>query len=214
MTRHLTSKIEISRMTRESSQEAFSLACEVFVEASVLHTTMNVSLEEYRDYMDSSFETMRNQDLSLVATDTKNNKLVGCLVACDYLTQGLSLAITPDRLKPVNALLSSLDDMYRKHRQLPVGQYMLVDMAVVSPNARRRGIYSMLRETAHRIGREAGFSRVVGELSSAATQQLCVNRFKHKVCAEIEYSSFKYKGQYPFSAIKKPKSIVLVEGKL
>jgi len=91
---------------------------------------------------------------------------------------------------------------------------MLVDMAVVSSMARGQGIYRKLRESAHLIGREAGFSRVIGELSSAATQQLCINRLKHKVCAEIVYSTYEYKNQKPFASIKEPKSIVLVEGDL
>jgi len=214
MTNHLTNNIAISRMTNDSAQEAFSLACEVFVEASAPHTAMKVSIEEYRNYMRLPFEAMRGQGLSLIAKDTSNDKLVGCIVACDYTTLGQNSAIIPDSLKPVNALLSSLEETYRKNRQPHPGQYMLVDMAVVTPTARGQGIYRKLREAVHRVGREAGYSYVVGELSSTATQQLCINRFNHKVCAEIEFSSFKYQDQKPFSTITSPKCIVLVEGKL
>jgi len=205
---------KIECLTSESSAEAFSLVCKVFVEASVLHTAMNISIEEYREYMASSFEVMRNQNISLIAKDTRSDKLVGCLIACDYMTQTPVLTSIPDKLKPVNAILKSLDDIYRKNRQLEEGQCLLVDMAVVTPAARGQGIYRMLREAIHQLGREAGFSHVVGELSSAATQHLCVNRFKHKIRAEIEYSSFKYRNQNPFLSIKNPSSIVLADGDL
>jgi len=222
-------------MTKDHAEEAFSLACKVFVEGSVLHAAMDISVEEYRRYMEVSFNSMLNQALSLVALNTSNNEIVGCLVACDYLSQNqqttidsnigsalpisaqdpqLSKTTVPDKLKPVNAILDSLDEIYRKNRQLRAGQCMLVDMAVVTHAERGQGIYRKLREAAHRVGKDAGFSLVVGELSSAATQRLCVNRFKHKVCAEIEYSEFAYNGDTPFASINIPNSILLVEGEL
>jgi len=104
--------------------------------------------------------------------------------------------------------------MYRRSMQFPIGEYMLVDMAVVTPSARGQGIYRKLREAIHGVGRAAGFLTVVGELSSAATQHLCINVFNHKVCAEISYSSYDYKGSTPFSNIESPETIVLAEGRL
>jgi len=201
-------------MTNDYAPQAFTLACEVFVEASVLHTAVGISVEEYQRYMDASFKAMISQGLSLVAVDTDTNKVIGCLIACDYLTQGQATTTVPKKLKPVNAILANLDNLYRKNQRLQAGDCMLVDMAVVTPDARKLGIYSELRKAAHRLGREAGFTRVVGELSSAATQRLCVDRLNHKVCAEIEYASFEYEGQTPFSSISTPKSILLTEGAL
>nr|MBX2838286.1 hypothetical protein [Gammaproteobacteria bacterium] len=60
----------------------------------------------------------------------------------------------------------------------------------------------------------AGFRSVVGELSSSATQHLCINKFGHTVQAEIAYESFMYEGENPFSKIKEPPSIILAEGDL
>jgi len=214
MTHQFNDNVKISRLTSDCASDAFSLACEVFVEASVLHAAINISVEEYKHYLAGSFEAMWRQGLSLVVTDTQTNEIIGCLIACDYLTQDQSLITVPDKLKPVNALLNRLDEMYRNNRQLETGQCMLVDMAVVIENARGQGIYRKLRESAHQIGRKAGYTLVVGELSSTATQQLCVSRFNHKVCAEIEYSSYKYKEHYPFSTIETPRSIILAEGNL
>ncbi len=214
MARNPINSVEITPMTSDNSHEAFSLACKVFVNASVLHTAMDVTFKEYREYMRASFEVMWKQGLSIIATDTNSNELIGCLVACDYQTQTKNSAKIPNKLKPVIALLRDLEEIYLQNRQIEPGQFMLVDMAVVKPEASGRGIYRKLREKAHQIGREAGFRNVVGELSSAATQHLCINRFGHKVCAEIEYTSFNYLGRRPFAAIKEPPSIILVEGDL
>jgi len=202
-------------LTEEHAREAFSLACEVFVKSSVLHASTDISVEEYRNYMSPSFQAMTDQGLSLVAVDTHKNELVGCLVACDYLTDGSELTDTPDSMKPINAILNDLDSIYRKKRpQLQYGQCMLVDIAAVSPASRGKGIYRLLRETAHQLGREKGFNYVVGELSSMATQRLCVDRFKHEIIAEIEYSTYEFMSRLPFSEIRTPQSILLVEGEL
>jgi len=61
MPKYRTHTIAISPMTKETAQEAFTLACKVFVEASVLHSAMGVSTAEYRSYMKSSFDKMWKQ---------------------------------------------------------------------------------------------------------------------------------------------------------
>lgn len=214
MAKNHTANVEITPLTKEVSRESFFLVCEVFATDSVLHSAVGISIEDYRRYLQASFKKMWKQGLSLVAIDRTNDELVGCLVACDYTAQGESNAQVPPELHAVNALLRKLENIYRLNRQLVPGKYMLIDMAIVKPTVRGSGVYRKLRESAHQVGREAGFSLVVGELSSSATQHLCINRFGHKVCAEIEYASFQYMDETPFAKIKDPKSIVFVEGEL
>jgi len=208
------SDIDICPFSSEHSDPAFALTSRVFVDTSVLHKTVGVSIEEYRQYLRGSFDAMQEQQLSLLATDSKTKEIIGCLIACDYASQTQNGSQAPDSLKPINALLRSLDHHYRETRRAVAGQCMLVDMAVVSPDASGRGIYQSLREAAHVVGKNAGFKRVVGELSSAATQHVCVNKLGHRVCAEIEYASFEYAGRRPFAAIQEPRSIQLVEAEL
>lgn len=214
MSYHDIANVQIKTMTKASSAEAFSLACKVFVESSVLHNAVKISLDEYRTYMHSAFEGMWAQGLSVVATDLATEKLIGCLVACDYASLPQGNVDTPKPLMPVNALLQELDKQYQRTRKIDSGQYMLVDMAVVTAEAQGLGLYKKLREHAHKLGRDAGFRYVLGELSSAATQHLCINRFGHKVLAEIDYASFEFDNSRPFAEIKEPASIVLVEGEL
>ncbi len=206
--------ISITRLSDEYANEAFLLACKVFVQSSVLHTAVGADLEEYQHYMRPSYDAMIAGGLSTVAINSQNNSVIACLIACDYNVQSAHPDGMPESAKPINALLNSLDAAYRQCRQIENGQYMLVDMATVHPAAEGRGIYTALRQATHQLGREAGFQRVVGELSSAATQQVCIKHFGHKVRAEIEYDSFRFEGQKPFAMIKQPKSIQLVEGEL
>lgn len=94
------------------------------------------------------------------------------------------------------------------------GQYLLVDMAVVSPEARGSGLYKRLRRSIHVLGKRQGFKGVVGELSSAETQHVCIRRFGHSAFEEIPYDSFRYQDEFPFASIATPRSIVLTVGQL
>lgn len=180
----------------------------------MLHRTVGVSLDEYRKYMHRSFDAMCQQDLSVVATDTVSNKIVGCLVACDYALAEQGSTDMPECMKPVSALLQKLDSLYREGRCIEPGDYLLVDMVAVSSEVRNRGIYRTLRQAVHQIGYDAGFKWVVGELSSAATQRVCRSEFGHTVRVEINYQNFEFCGRRPFALIGDPDSIQLVEGKL
>lgn len=209
-----TPQVAISRLTPDACEAAFSLACQVFVDGSVLHQALGIPLDEYRAYFRGPFTTLLAHDLSLVAVDERDGTVLGCLLARDYAEPAPGDAPVPEKLEPLAALLHALEQRYRAIRSIAPGRCMLVDMAIVSPHAAGRGIYRRLRESAHRLGREAGFEQVVGELSSAATQHVCVNGFGHRVRAEIAYASFEHRGRRPFAAIREPVSIQLVEGDL
>ena len=164
--------------------------------------------------MREPFKAMWQQGLSLTAIDTTTNELAGCLLACDYTRQSQTTRPIPKPLKPVNALLQNIEKTYKQERSFATGEYLLVDMAVVKPDYEGHGIYRNLREYAHAIGVDAGFNWVIGELSSAATQHLCLEHFGHTIKVEIDYASFDYKGTKPFVCIEEPSSIILVEGAL
>lgn len=210
----LLKSVKIERLTESNYKEAFELVTEIFATSSVLHNAVGLEVDVYRTHMHDWFKYVSEQNLSIVAIDTQSDTVVGCLLACDYASANQFSQATPDKLKSINAILAALDDIYRTSRQIRPGECLLVDMAAVTASATGRGIYRALRERIHDMARAAGFRKVIGELSSTVTQQLCIKQFRHTVMAEIEYQSFRYNGVEPFASIQNPKSIILVEGDL
>ncbi len=206
--------IDFVRLTQAHAEEAFAVTCDVFANSSVLHQAMDVGLAEYRHYLRASFDAIWRQNLSLVAIDRQYDHVVGCVVACDYFAQPDYPCDAPDSLKPIKALLRQLEALAADSRQRDAGHTLLVDMAIVKPEYRGRGIYRTLRERVHESGYNAGFTRVLGELSSTAAQRTCIEHFGHTVVAEIKFAEFEYEGCKPFACITDPPSLVLVEGPL
>ncbi len=196
---------------------AFDLLTREFIARSQPHRALSIGLDEYRAHLLPGYRHMVNQGHSFVAVDARD-EVIACLLACDYCKatapQSDSVSSASHRMQPLLALLAELDRTYRNHRQIVADQILLVDMAVVSPVASGLGLYRRLRETVHDHGRRCGFERVVGELSSAATQHVCIDVFNHQVIGRVNFATFVHDGQRPFSALIDPPDVVLVEGKL
>jgi len=207
----ITIDFEITKLTNSQSEATFDLVCNAFASGSELHKALNISTQEYREFLRPSFNSMLDEDLSLIAFDQQNEQILGCLIACDFCGHDSPDIQIPERFKPISALLRLLEKQYQEIRQFEPGQCMLIDLVVVSPAARELGVYKKLREAAHDMAKVAGFNAVIGEQSSAITQHFCVNRLGHAVMAEIEYASFEFAGAYPFAELEKPPSIQLVE---
>lgn len=187
--------------------------CREFLVGSVLHRSHGVTREAYVNYMREPFCAMVDEGFSVVALD-QQSRLRGCLLASDYALHTVQGAPAPEPFRPVNALLNALEALFEYDRSIGPGQVLKVDMAVVSPSARRQGIYQKLRQYVHSLGAESAYSSIVGELTSKATQTLCIQKFGHELRCEIDYASFEFEGGYPFASIESPKSVQLVEGDL
>ena len=87
-------------------------------------------------------------------------------------------------------------------------------MGAVSSLAAGQGVYQKLRNAAQNNAKELGYRFVVGELSSASTQHVVLNKLGHSKVAEVLFSSFEFAGSRPFASINEPESIVLAEGML
>jgi GNAT superfamily N-acetyltransferase len=193
---------------------AFDLICHAFVRNSVLHRALQITTKEYRDYAAPWFELIVQQGFSIVAVDNNTQQVAGCLLACDYANQVSNPSVVPEKFRPLSALLARLDYLYCEGNKPAFGEQLLIDIAVVDPDFEGRGVYTQLRRYVQHMARSAGFRLVVGELSSAATQSVCVNKFGHRVCAEVEYSQFEFEGELPFASIDDPSGIQLVVGEL
>ncbi len=193
---------------------AFNLATKVFAEASTLHRALKIGLNEYREHLRHPFEMMVREGLSITATDNHSGELVGCLIVTDFSNQFVEKANPSPRFAPLSAITKDLCRQYQRKRLISVADAILVDMGAVSKEAGGTGIYKQMRTAAHDLARSRGFKLVIGELSSAVTQHVVLERLGHRKMAEINFAEFQYGNERPFHTIQNPPSIILSEGDL
>lgn len=204
--------IEICKMETRFIEPSFDLAAQVFCKSSTLHKLADISVPEYKDCLKQGFLDNVSQGLSAVAVTRHSKDLLGCVIACDFLDQGET---KPNpKLAAMQNLFLRLEQDYIKKKAPKPGQSVLVDMALVDPDHLGLGVYQKLRDHIHEIARDKGFEFVVGELSSAATQNVVVNKMGHKILSRIAFDQFEFEGRKPFQSIREPKEIWLTEGAL
>ena len=205
-------QVEISTLDGQLAEEAFDLASSNFANQSVLHVALNTDLEEYRAYLRPTFFDDVKDDFSLVAKDTKNDELLGVLIARDLL-KNPPISYLPFQRKyvSISKLFKMLETKYLQQRRIFIGDALLVDMAAVSPPHTSRGIYQMLRKEISRRAKLCGYKYVIGELTSAASQKVVLEKMGHRNCAQINLSTFSDDNGRPFETIVDPETIVLAE---
>ncbi len=201
-------------LRKQHRDDALSLVCNQFATGSVLHKAMKIGVDEYRLHIQEAFNIAIEEELSVIAIDSESGQVLGCLIATEFVVKRTDITLLPPKFRPIKSLLENLEEIYVRSKKIARGEYMLVDLAIVSDTARGQGIYSKLRSAVHDIGRKRHFKYVVGELSSAATQHLCVEKLGQSVKAEITYANFDYEGSFPFKSIQVPPSIQLAESRL
>jgi hypothetical protein len=220
MKRMAIDKYIIQPLVLADAEQALQFACREFVTESPVHRVVGVAYDEYLSYLRASFMTMAAEGLSFVAVDTEGAELAGCVLAGDFcpetnalLSEELQYEV-PESMRAIKALLNELERPYKQSVSNSSDEILIVDIAAVNRAARGQGLYRRLRLSAQGAAKERGFSRVVGELSSAATQRFCVEKLGHKIINEVAYKTFRFNDTLPFASIERPSTLQLVEGVL
>lgn len=206
--------VNITPANPSNCEEILTLVCEEFCTNSPLHQAANITAGEYRNVIADNFKQylLSGPVESLIATSAVDEKIVGCIIPARFPSVFGDSESVPEKQKPVVALLSALEKQYLKNAT--PNKSLLVDIAVVSTSTSNLGLYQRMRLDLHRNAKNAGFMNVFGALSSGTTQSVCVEKFKHRVVAEIQYDDFIYNDYKPFLSVTSARSIQLVKGDL
>lgn len=199
----------IRAMTPADAANTSAMLGQHFPSSSVLHRALNIEAAQWQGGDTNTLLAAAASGCSVVATHPDNTTLLGCVVAWALDNGHDKPSPHTDATDPISALLQAL----RQAAPAPLpGKTVHIDMAVVTPSARGRGLYRRMRETVHAQSRALGYTRLRGELSSAATQHVCLNHFGHRMLSEVHYASFECRNARPFATVHTPPSIQLVEG--
>jgi len=161
-----------------------------------------------------SFEAMVSEGLSVAAFHKASDKLAGCMIVTDFYNQVTQKPNSHLKFASMSALTAELCRQYGQKRSVRAGEVILIDMGAVSKEYLGVGVYQKMRSVVQKTASRRGFRKVVGELSSMATQNVVLQKLGHSRMAEISFATFECDGKYPFREIDEPPSIILAEGDL
>ena len=202
-------------LSADQKVQLFEMVCNQFVNTSPIHVALGISPLEYSNHLSKDWESYIHEGPlgSLVACDPDNGEIRGCMITADFPSCFKNSASLPLSQKTVSALLQELEELYLSENRNKE-KSLLVDIAVVPDQFSNRGIYQQLRHRLQDLAVKNGFKRIFGELSSAATQHVCINKLHQQTVAEVFYKDFNFAGSRPFADILEPPSIKLVVASL
>ena len=206
--------IKITPLSADQVPAAFELATRTFLQSSTMHQALHVTLEEYQAYLRPGFDALVAEGLSSGATDTSSGKLVGCMIVGDYYPCLRARGAVSGKFSPLVGITRKLRSRFEKQHVVRSGQIALVDMGAVDPIAAGKGVYQALRQRTHRLVQSRGFAKIAGELSSAATQHVVIEKLGHVPVARQSFQDYTHEGQRPFLHITQPRDYVLAIGDL
>lgn len=213
-----TGSVCIETLHKDRVGEAASVLASCFVQHNPLHKALRIDQIRYQQHLVRLLQSLQQTNAgniahSFVACENNEEKneeatILGVIVGFDF---NLNITIEPAReLAPLFTLLRALSRPWALKQKPANGDYFLVDMAAVASHASGLGIYQALRQRVTESARDAGFSFIIGELSSTATQHVLVEKADHEVVNEINIASFAHGDGQPFKDVKSPATVQLV----
>ncbi|MBD2387665.1 hypothetical protein [Cylindrospermum sp. FACHB-282] len=211
--------IELSRknvsyqiLTEGHLSSAIECLSSTFQSREPMTQALKITLEEFEYFAEILLQKAVNDQLSLVALDQINGKVVGVLIGEDFVTE------PPERIKtvsskflPIFELLGSLDKAYKQ--QYPVESGQLYHIFMVGVYKEYAGLSVRLIKIAESIAHKKGYVGSIGESTGHIAHQINTKRLGFKEVegiAPVYYDDFHYEGQRVFTEITECQSCRLV----
>ncbi|MEM7258402.1 MAG: hypothetical protein AAF404_13575 [Pseudomonadota bacterium] len=206
---------KITNYTEHYAADTKKLLCSEFCPNSVLHQAAGITEREFANTLTDNWAAIIDECPvpPLVAVDKDTDQVLGCLLPAPFPTDFGNIDTLPAGRKKIARLLQALENQYLQTNH-KLQKALMVDIASVSRTAGGHGIYQQLRQDIQSIAANAGYTHIVGALSSAITQRVCVEKMQQKIVAEIIYQHYRDNGEAPFFSISHTRSIQLVVSNL
>lgn len=200
-----TSNIVYEVLNSTHLAEAHALLAEAFYNRESFFKMTGLSQQEVSELIKKTLDIVMPQQLSLVAIDkTKNNKIVGCIVNCDFLTDLTPTYQTLDSHK--KALMMTWDELIEKHVdiwcqreniELKYGNVAHGLMSAVDETSTNQRIGSILffKSFFHLGAQKYEYS--IAEIISENTVKQSKHIMQEEICC-IDYNEFEFNNTKPF----------------
>lgn len=193
--------VRYGRLDMNSLEEVALLIGKSFSISDPMAIARQLSVQDFHAYILSLGAWLSAAGLSVVARDERSQQLIGALIAGDFAADSPLLAEQiNDKFAPIFALLQSLEDYYKRSRDINLGQYLHLYMLAVLPQHRGKGIARTLVSVALEHGARQGFGTALTEAANPISQHVFVKAgFAPR--QQVSYEEFTYRGKRVFASI-------------
>jgi hypothetical protein len=199
-------------LTEENLKSAIECISNTFYFGEPMTKALNITLEEFKYFASIVLRKAVLDKLSVVALDNITGKVVGVLIAEDFMTEppeGIE-TISPKFL-PIFELLGNLDTRYKE--KYPVHPGELYHIFMVGVYKKYAGLSLPLTRTAEIIARSKGYVAAIGEATNPISYKIYTKRLGFKDVEGVKpitYAKFEYSGKQVFANISECASCQII----
>lgn len=191
-----------------------TIACviETFSIGEPMAKSLGITPDEYHSFAEIVCKKAVKDGLSIVAKDKATSKVIGFSISEDLVSE------PPERIEKINvkfhpilALLTILDEKYKKSHKVEKGQIFHLYMVGVSESCKNRNIATVLLNESLKLAKLKNFSGAIAEATGLVSQHIIRDKLGFEEKFEIEYKSFTHEGKNVFKNIMNSHRCILLE---
>lgn len=205
----LVSPVSLSRdisyqvLAEDNLKSAIECISSTFYFGEPMTKALDITLEEFKYFAEIFLRKAVLDQLSVVAKDNITGKVVGVLIAEDFMTEPpASIETVSPKFLPIFQLLGTLDEKYKEKYPVKLGEMYHIFMVGVYKEY--PGLSLPLTRTAEIIAREKGYIAAIAETTGPISHKIYTKRLGFKELEDIEpinYAKFEYYGKHVFASI-------------
>ncbi len=198
-------------------EQAIECMVETFSRDEPMTKALGITPDEFRHLAGIFAEKAVHDGLSTVARDRATDRVVGFCVSEDLISEAPEgIDKIHAKFYPIMALLSELDEIYKKSRphETGKGEVFHLFMAGVRESYRDQSIATTLIDENLNLAKLKGFSYAIAEATGPVSQHILRDKFGFAERFAVEYKSFAYEGERVFEGVDTPSACILMEKKL
>ncbi|MBD2730142.1 hypothetical protein H6G96_28440 [Nostoc sp. FACHB-892] len=190
-------------LTEDNLKSAVECISNTFYLGEPMTKALGITLKEFKHFTGILAKKAIINKLSVVAIDNITRKVVGVLIAEDFMTEPpTSIKTVSPKFLPMFEVIGTLDAKYRAKYPVKLGE--LYHLLMVGVYREYAGLSVPLTRTAEIIARSKGYVAAIGETTNPIAYKIYTKRLGFKDVEGVEpitYASFKYSGKRIFADI-------------
>ncbi|MBE9197864.1 MULTISPECIES: non-ribosomal peptide synthetase [unclassified Nodularia (in: cyanobacteria)] len=198
------SDVEIVTFEEQYLEQTVALVSECFTFREPLGVGLGLQKEEFNSFSETVCRNCLFESLSFVALHRLSGNVIGFCLSEDFASSLGGDFEIPEFLKPIFALLDSLDRMYIKtYGEVKVGEIIHVFMTGTSSHVEGAAIALALEKKVLEVAASLNYKRAVTICTHAVTAYIA-QELEYQRRYAVQYESFEFEGRRVFSHVPAP----------
>ncbi len=192
----------IQTLSREHMQSTADLFIKTFCDHEPITKHLGIQYHEYEPFALSVIQKAVKDGLSVVAVDTKTNRVVACTIAedmTDLFQPNLSLY---PKMKPIFALIEELSLSFLQGKIFEKGKITHTWIAMVDKSYQGKGLSTEIDIACTNLAAKKGYKFTYAEFTNELSEKITHHYPVSKQINVILYNDFTLHGQKVFAGVK------------